>query len=109
MTKHYATADLSPQLAETLASLKRVIDFETAAAKRNLAQWLDQMPTVKDPTVITVALLETALDRYLTGRAPTSSALSAAAADALEMFQPILRRAVQRRRAELSRSRKASR
>jgi hypothetical protein len=92
---------LSPQLAESLAKLKRVIDLETAAAKRDLARWLDQMPNVKDPTVITVALLETALDRYLAERAGSSSTLSAAAADALEMIQPILRRAVQRRRAAL--------
>ena len=66
MTKHSAPAsDLSPQVAESLVKLKRVIDLGTAAAKRDLAQWLDQMPNVKDPAVITVALLETALDRYL--------------------------------------------
>jgi hypothetical protein len=102
MTKPYAPASgLSPQLSESLARLKRVIDLGTAEAKRDLAQWLDQMPNVKDPAVITVALLETALDRYLAARAGTSSALSEAAADALDMIQPILRRAVQRRRAAL--------
>ena len=42
MTKHSAPAsDLSPQVAESLAKLKRVIDLGTAAAKRDLAQWLD--------------------------------------------------------------------
>ena len=102
MTKPSGTASgLAPELARSLADLKHVIDLGTAAAKRDLAQWLDQMPNVKDPAVITVALLETAFDRYLAERAGTSSALSAAAADALDMVQPILRRAVQRRRAML--------
>ena len=65
----------------------------------DLAQWLDQNP--RDSTVIRIALLETALDRYLAERAATASGPAAAAADAHDMMQAVLRRAVQRRRATL--------
>ena len=82
-------------------------DVQAAVAKRDLAQWLDQSPGPRDSTVIRIALLETALDRYLAERAATESGLASAAADANDMIQAVLRRAVQRRRATLHMSRSA--
>ena len=84
-----------------LGKQKSAIDVQVAATKRDIAQWLDQKPGAKDSTVMRIALLETALDRYLAERAATASGLAAAAADAHDMMQAVLRREVQRRRATL--------
>jgi hypothetical protein len=86
--------------AESFARLKRAIDAEVAAIKRDLALWLDQRRP-KDANAARFALLETAFDRYIEERTATTADLPAAAADALDMVQPVLRRAVQRRRVSL--------
>ena len=90
-----------------LGKLKSAIDVQVAAAKRDLDQWLDQKPGPRDGTVIRIALLETALDRLLAERAASASELAAAAADANDMMQAVLRRAVQKRRATLRMNRSA--
>jgi hypothetical protein len=74
-------------------------------SKQNLAQWLDGNPSNTRATGI--ALLETALDRYLAERTSEASDLATAAADATDMVQAVLRRAVRRRR--LAHDLKASR
>ena len=81
--------------------LKSTVDFQVAAMKRDLPQWLGQRCAAKDATAIRMALLEVALDRYLAERAADPADLPPAAADATDMMQAVLRRAVQRRRAEL--------
>jgi hypothetical protein len=83
---------------------KSAIDVQIAAARRNLAQWLDQKYGSRHRAAIQIALLETAFDRHLADRATALSELHAAAADALDMIQPIIRRAVQRRRVVLHRT-----
>jgi hypothetical protein len=103
-----APAGLGPELIDSFAKLKTAIDVQVAATKRDLAQWLDQKPGPKDSTVIRIALLETALDRYLAERAATAPRLAAADADAHDMMQAVLRRAVQRRRATLHMNRSAN-
>ena len=80
---------------------KRGIQIKLAAVKRGLAQWLDQTSLSEETAPTTIALLETALDGYLAERAPRASDLAPAAANALDLIQPILRRAVQRRRVAL--------
>ena len=72
-----------------------------AGMKRDLAQRLDQKRGAKDSTAIRLALLEVALDRYLAERTADLADLLPAAADATDMVQVVLRRAVQRRREEL--------
>ncbi len=68
-------------------------------SKQNLAQWLDGNPSNTRATGI--ALLETTLDRYLAERTSEASDLATAAADATDMVQAVLRRAVRRRRLAL--------
>jgi hypothetical protein len=80
---------------------KSTVDFQVAGMKRDLAQWLDQKCGAKDSTAIRMALLEVALDRYLAERAADLADLPPVAADATDMMQVVLRRAVQRRREEL--------
>jgi hypothetical protein len=87
------------ELAESTARSKRRFEARVAEFKRDLAEWLDANPS--HDAAIRIALLETALDRYLAERTSASSDLSSAAADATDMIQAILRRAVQRRRAAL--------
>ena len=60
---------MTPALsAHELGKLKSTVDFQVAAVKRDLAQWLDQRRGAKDGSAIRMALLETALDRYLAER-----------------------------------------
>jgi hypothetical protein len=87
------------ELAESTAGSKRRFEARVAEFKRDLAEWLDANPS--HDTAIRIALLETALDRYLAERTSAASDLASAAADATDMIQAILRRAVQRRRAAL--------
>ena len=96
-----APAGPGPELIDSFAKLKSAIDVQVAATKRDIAQWLDQKPGQKDSTVIRIALLETALDRYLAERTATAAHLPPAAADTNDIMQAVLRRAVQRRRAAL--------
>ena len=85
---------------------KSTVDFQVAGMKRDLAQWLDQKCGAKDSTAIRMALLEVALDRYLAERTADLADLPPAAADATDMMQVVLRRAVQRRREELQDSKR---
>jgi hypothetical protein len=81
--------------------LKSAIDFQVAAIKRDLAQWLHQRQGPTDSTTIRIALLETALERYLAEHTNSVSDLAAAAAGVTDLVQAVLRRAVQKRRAAL--------
>jgi hypothetical protein len=90
---------LDGELAESTARSKRRFEARVAEFKRDLAEWLDANPS--HDTAIRIELLETALDRYLAERTSASTDLATAAADATDMIQAILRRAVQRRRAVL--------
>jgi hypothetical protein len=85
---------------------KSTVDFRVAGMKRNLAQWLDQKCGAKDSTAIRMALLEVALDRYLAERTADLADLPPVAAEATDMMQAVLRRAVQRRREELQDSKR---
>src|SRR5205814_429043 len=82
-------------------------DVAVAALKRDLAQWLDQKRGAKHGSAIWMTLLEVALDRYLAERTADPADLWPAAADGTDMIQVVLRRAVQRRRAELQDNRQA--
>lgn len=93
------TPAASPAIDEALANFKHSFETSIAAIKRDLAQWLDQRRA--DTTAATTALIETAFDQYLAARTNTVSDVAPAAADAHDMVQPILRRAVQRRRVTL--------
>jgi hypothetical protein len=84
---------------KSAARSKRRFEARVAEFKRDLAERLDANPS--HDTAIRIALLETALDRYLAERTSAASDLVSAAADATDMIQAILRRAVQRRRAAL--------
>ena len=83
-----------------LATIKRV-EAEVVTIKRDLALWLEQTGRPSHNTAITIALLETAFDRYLVDHTDTASQLAGAAADAVDLVQVILRRAAQRRRVAL--------
>jgi hypothetical protein len=86
-------------LTDTVVRFKRTFEADITAIKRDLAQWLDAHPS--NSTATPIALLETALDCYLAGRTSETSDLTTAAADATDMVQAVLRRAVQRRRLAL--------
>ena len=101
MTRRTALSpDSDPRLAESFARLRHAIDLTVPAIKHDLAQWLDQRAP-ENSRDIRLALLETAFDRFLEERSAKTSDLAAAAADALDMVQPVLRRCVQRRRESL--------
>jgi hypothetical protein len=93
-------SDLGPELIESLAGLRHAMDSSVAAIKGDLAHWLDQRGS-ENSTAIWAALIETAFDRLLEERTAKTSDLAAAAADANDMIQPVLRRCVQRRRETL--------
>jgi hypothetical protein len=99
--QHPDPAEIDAKPADRLGGRKRAVDVQAAATKRDLAQWLDQNRGTGDSAATTIALMETAFDQYLAGRTQTLSDLAPAAADANDMIQAILRRAVQRRRATL--------
>src|SRR5690348_11688315 len=80
---------------------QRSLETQVASVKRDLVQWLDQIRCSASGAALTIALLEIALDQYLAGRTGSAADLAPTAADALDMIQPILRRAVQRRRLAL--------
>lgn len=93
------TPAASPAIDEALKNFKHSFETSIAAIKRDLAQWLDQRRA--DTTAATTALIETAFDQYLAARTNTACDVAPAAANAHDMVQPILRRAVQRRRVTL--------
>jgi hypothetical protein len=93
--------DLVGELVADNATVKRGIEAKVADIKHNLAQWLDDTARSSEGTAITIALLETALDQYLVEHTAAESEVASAAADALDLIQPVLRRAVQRRRVAL--------
>jgi hypothetical protein len=95
------TPALDGELAERVATYKRTFEADVAAVKRGLAPWLDAYPS--NSTATPIALLETAFDLYLAQRTSAKSDLAAAAADATDLLQAVLRRAVQKRREILQR------
>jgi hypothetical protein len=60
---------------------RRTLEAGVAAVKRDLAQWLDEHRP--DHTATRIALLETALDRYLAEETDTASDLARAAASVI--------------------------
>jgi len=77
------------QLADDMATIKRGIEARVATNKGDLKQWLHDACDPADDTPVSLALLETAFDRYL-DNFPVP--------DAFEMIEAVFRRAVRRRR-----------
>jgi hypothetical protein len=90
--KAAATPGPDAELASNIATIKRGIDARVAEIKRGLARWLDDTTTPADHTPVSFALLETALDRYLDIHDE---------ADARDLIERSLQRAVQKRRGPL--------
>jgi len=99
--------ELGGQVDESMLRFKRSFEAHVATIKGSLAQWLSEHRS--DSTAARIALLETAFDGCLAERASRTSDFASAAAEATDMVQAVLRRAVQRRRAALriSESRKS--
>jgi predicted DNA-binding ribbon-helix-helix protein len=98
MTEKATTSPaIDAEPAESFGKLKSAMDVQVASIKRDLAQWLDQRRGPRDSTATIIALMETTCDHYLAARTHTASDLAPAAADASDMIQAVLRRAVQRR------------
>jgi hypothetical protein len=71
------------------AIIKQSVEAKVVEIKCNLKQWLDHVHEPADETPISLALLETAFERYLDNfQTP----------EAFEMIEAIFRRAVRRRR-----------
>jgi hypothetical protein len=77
------------ELAKNMATIKRGVEARVGEIKRDLAHWLDDITTPADHTPVSIALLETAIDRHLDIHDE---------ADARDLIERNLRRAVQRRR-----------
>lgn len=79
-------------LAKNIATIKRGVDARVGEIKRALAHWIADTTTSADHTSVSIALLETAIDRYLDIHDE---------ADARDLIEKTLRRAAQRRRGPL--------
>jgi hypothetical protein len=80
------------ELAKNIATVKRGVDARVGEIRRALAHWIADITTPADHTPVSIALLETAIDRYLdTHDEP----------DARDFVERAFRRAVQRRRGTL--------
>jgi len=88
------TSPLVPdaELARNIATVKRGVDARVGEIKRGLAHWIADTATSADHTPVSIALLETAIDRYLDIHDE---------ADARDLIERTLRRAVQQRRGPL--------
>jgi hypothetical protein len=82
--------DERSRFAANAATIKRGVTIRVDEIKTNLAQWLDESTTTPaDHAAASVALLETAFDRYLD---------TYDEGGALELIDAAFRRAAQRRR-----------
>jgi hypothetical protein len=91
MSNHTNT-DPDLQLAANVKILRRRMDAKVAEIKRDLAQWLDQIEHPADTVPTSIALLETAFDRYLALHDETH---------ARDLITKAFDRAVQKRRGAL--------
>lgn len=80
------------ELAKNMATVKRGVDARVGEIKRGLAQWIGDSASFTDHTPVSIALLETAIDRYLDIYDEE---------EAREFIEKALLRAVQRRRGPL--------
>jgi hypothetical protein len=63
--KAAANPEPDAELASNIATVKRGVEARVGEIKRDLAQWLCDTTTSADHTPVSIALLETAIDRYL--------------------------------------------
>jgi hypothetical protein len=101
MTKKTGPMPAPPdrKLEKRMARFKDSFEAHVRTIKESLAQWLyEHRP---DITATRIALLEIVFDGYLAERTTATSDLASAAAEATDIVQAVLRRAVQRRRAAL--------
>jgi uncharacterized protein HemY len=89
-----AAAKLAPdaELASNIATVKRGVEARAGEIKRGLAHWLCDTTTSADHTPVSIALLETAIDRYLDTHDEQN---------ARDLIERQLRRAMQKRRGPL--------
>jgi hypothetical protein len=87
--KTAARPALDAELAKNMATIKRGVEARVREIKRHLAQWLGDIPIPADHTPVSIALLETACDRYLDIHDEQ---------DARDLIERAFHRAVQRRR-----------
>jgi hypothetical protein len=93
MTQKTATPPaLDAELAENIATIKRGVQAKVAEIKRDLAQWLDQTRHPSESAPVSIALLETACDRYLDTHDEQ---------DARDLIERAFHRAVRKRRGPL--------
>jgi hypothetical protein len=90
--KTAANPEPDAELASNIATVKRGVEARVAAIKRGLAHWLNDTTTSADHTPVSIALLETAIDRYLDIHDE---------GDARDFIDRAVRRAVQKRRGPL--------
>ena len=90
--KAAANPEPDAELASNIATVKRGVDARVAEIKRGLAHWLGDTTSPADHTPVSIALLETAIDRYLDIHDE---------ADARDFIDRAVRRAVQKRRGPL--------
>jgi hypothetical protein len=90
---------LDRDVEASMLRFKRSFEAHVATIKGSLAQWLYEHRS--DSTATRIALLEIVFDGYLAERSTATSDLASAAAEATDIVQAVLRRAVQRRRAAL--------
>jgi hypothetical protein len=79
-------------LAKNIATIKRGVDARVGEIKRALAHWIADITTPADYTPVSIALLETAIDRYLDTHDEQ---------DARDFVERAFRRAVQKRKGPL--------
>ena len=79
-------------LAKNIATIKRGVEARVGEIKRGLAHWIADTTTSADHTPVSIALLETAIDRYLDIHDE---------ADAREFIDKAFRRVVKERRGPL--------
>jgi hypothetical protein len=68
MTDNNKTTARSAQdaeLAKNIATIKRGVEARVGEIKRGLAHWIGDATTSADHTSVSIALLETAIDRHL--------------------------------------------
>ena len=84
-----APPEADPEMAKNVATIRRGVEARVADIKRDLAQWIDETTSSADHTPVSIALLETAIDRYF--------AIYENAADVSDSIQAVFRRVVRKR------------
>jgi hypothetical protein len=88
-----APPETDPEMAKNVATIRRGVEARVADIKRDLAQWIDETTSSAEHTPVSIALLETAIDRYL--------AIYENAANVSGSIQAVLRRVVRKRAGSL--------